>query len=72
MINCLPAVSIEEKKKNHVCIHCTKAFCDKNYLRKHIKTIHEGVRYKCEKCDKDFARASNLKNHIEVIHFGQV
>ena len=39
-------------------------------LKKHVKTIHEGVRYPCDKCDQIATRKDFLKNHRKSKHQG--
>jgi len=33
---------VHEGKKDFICCHCGKAFGRDDYLRKHIKSFHEG------------------------------
>ena len=40
-----------------------------NYLRLHIKTLHEGHKhFKCDSCRKSFTLLPNLRGHIKTIH----
>ena len=41
--------------------------CD---LLKHIKAVHEGVKYPCTQCKYNASRKSNLLQHIQSIHEG--
>ena len=43
-----------------------------NFLKKHIHTIHEGLKdyYKYESCGKIFSTATYLKKHVHIIHEG--
>ena len=61
-------------KRNHEeqkCDSCGKSFKYAGDLKKHIKTIHEGLRnYKCDSCGKFSTTSGNLKKHI-FTHEGQ-
>ena len=47
------------------CESCGKLFSEAGYLKKHIRTVHEGHKdHKCESCDKSFSQAGFLKRHI--------
>ena len=52
---------------------CNK--CDKNYkqeisLRRHIESVHEGVRYSCTQCEQQYPQKKDLKAHMQTIHEG--
>lgn len=63
------------------CPHCGKAFGQEGNLRKHIESIHEGIkrtntkkviralRYSCETCYRGFVSPVDLRKH-ERIHTG--
>ena len=42
----------------------------KGSLRKHIKTIHEGVKFPCEQCDYKATQKGDLLRHIKSKHQG--
>ena len=51
------------------CNSCGKIFNSKEYLKKHIHTVHEEHKdYKCKSCRKSFTGAKYLKNHIYRVH----
>lgn len=57
-----------EKKKNHVCDICNKAFTNKSALNVHYR-LHTGeMPYACSLCDRKFNQLGNLQNH-EATHF---
>jgi predicted RNA-binding Zn-ribbon protein involved in translation (DUF1610 family) len=41
---------------------CDFPDCDKVY-RSHVRSVHEGVRYKCEKCEDEFVSPKSLNLH---------
>ena len=57
--------------KDHVCGDCGAAYFTKHGLTKHIKRVHEGLRYNCLKCDKNFSEKNVLKHHMESVHEGK-
>ena len=50
------------------CTSCDKAFTTVNGRWIHIKTIHEGIRYKCELCDHRTTQLPSLKIHEQTKH----
>ena len=36
--------------------------------RRHIQSIHEGVRYQCDECDHAATTTGNLYKHREAVH----
>ena len=45
------------------CEQCSKMFTTKGALDRHIKGLHEGMRYSCDKCEYNAAQAQSLKFH---------
>ena len=52
------------------CDDCDREYKDRDGLNGHIKTIHEGVRYKCQECDYLGKQRTNLNHHIRNVHEG--
>ena len=51
------------------CSICQKELKNKEYLKKHVKRIHEATYdFKCDLCEKAFTTKSNLKSHQISIH----
>ena len=50
------------------CNLCNKLFSNQSNLRKHIKSVHEKIKFKCEICTKNFTRKDNLLSHKRNIH----
>ena len=44
----------------HDCNYCGKPFAEKGDLRRHIQSVHEGVKYACNQCDKQLSDQSKL------------
>ena len=39
-------------------------------LKKHVESIHNGVRYTCNQCDYKATQKGHIKKHVESIHDG--
>ena len=53
-----------EKTMCHIC----KGQFDKSYLKKHVRTVHEGKRdqiHKCMHCGKEYIEKVRLRTHIK-------
>ena len=60
-----------KKKKPVQCPQCEKTFHSSNYLKIHIKRIHDLVRdHMCDVCCKTFATPQDLNNH-QIVHTGE-
>ena len=53
-----------------VCNECEAVYRSRNSLSKHMKLIHEGVKYNCNQCDSTFTQQSNLTTHLKSVHEG--
>ena len=53
-----------------ICEQCDYKATQKGYLLKHVKAIHEGVKFPCEQCDYKAIRKENLLIHIKSTHEG--
>ena len=63
--------SMSKKKKTVQCPQCEKTFHSSNYLKIHIKRIHDLVRdHMCDVCCKTFATPQDLNNH-QIVHTGE-
>ena len=49
--------------KEHPCGKCTRIFSRGFDLRRHVESVHDGIRYRCRDCFKEFTRVSYLKHH---------
>ena len=56
--------------RTYDCNQCNKQFANQGNLTKHIKSVHEGVKYACNQCDKQYTDQSSLTKHIQSVHEG--
>ncbi|KAJ5813180.1 hypothetical protein N7447_010203 [Penicillium robsamsonii] len=50
-----------EWKNNHPCNDCHKSFGRSSDLKRHMSTVHLGLRrYSCDRCDRSFSRQDSL------------
>ncbi|CAG8903260.1 unnamed protein product [Penicillium egyptiacum] len=53
-----------EWKNNHPCDTCHKTFGRSSDLKRHMNTVHHGLRkYSCDLCDRRFSRHDSLVRH---------
>ena len=52
------------------CPHCGKVFKSIRPYQRHIRAIHDKIKWSCDKCELKFNRQDNLKRHIEFVHEG--
>ena len=53
-----------------VCEVCEYKVSQKSQLQQHIKSIHDGVKYRCKYCDYEASWRDNLQLHVKSIHDG--
>ena len=39
-------------------------------LKKHVRCIHQGIKYPCHICQKGLSSLAEVKTHIETVHEG--
>ena len=54
----------------HSCRQCGELFSKRTNLKRHIQTIHEGLKYNCKQCDYQNQERALLINHIKSEHAG--
>lgn len=50
------------------CYHCNKKFFEKDFLRRHIRNVHDTFQASCHYCGKGFKTKATLKTHILGVH----
>ena len=50
------------------CPFCKKNYADKASLKRHVLSVHEGVKHQCTKCDLKFGLKWSLNRHIKEVH----
>ena len=58
----------QENLKNHKCELCGSVFGNVFWLKRHIESLHEGIRFFCDFCSEHFRRKDNLNVHINRVH----
>ena len=49
------------------CEKCDHQYNDKNALKYHIQSKHEGKRYSCEKSEYEAGNPQYLKEHTKIV-----
>ena len=53
------------------CEQCDYKTKDQNHLKRHIQTVHEGIRrFPCNHCDYQAKRKDSLVSHFRGVHEG--
>ena len=60
-------VELVHMQKRVPCNFCGKEMSEV-HLQRHIRSVHQGVRYKCDACEKSFDRPYRLKKHKQIVH----
>ena len=60
-------VELVHMQKRIPCNFCGKEMSEV-HLQRHIRSIHQGVRYNCDCCEKSFDRPYRLKQHKMKVH----
>ena len=53
---------------NLQCGECKKMYSTASVLKKHKRSIHEGILFPCRFCDKKMTQLSHLKIHVTRVH----
>ena len=59
-----------EVKKQFPCLICTHTYDQSCKLKRHVESVHEGIRFPCTLCSKTFTTKYKLKRHIRTAHEG--
>ena len=56
-------------KKLNICSYCGKGFAEKQQMKRHSETVHEGIKkYTCDLCPMAYGQSHELKKHKLKIH----
>ena len=61
---------VHEKEFN--CEQCPFACGSSDYLKEHLKAVHDGEKLKCKQCPSEFTWRTDLLRHVKGIHIGIV
>ena len=62
------AIYNDPLKRNVKCTKCDKTFSFFQDMKKHVKAVHEGVKYNCDQCDFQSGYKNMLRNHVRKVH----
>ena len=55
--------------KKFCCEKCGKVFIYNDYLKTHIRNVHEEhKKYQCDECGETFSTPANLRRHMKTSH----
>lgn len=62
----------DQQIRRNTCTICGHCFAQPADLRKHVRTVHEGLRpFRCETCHKCFGEKGNLRKHMRSVHLNE-
>ena len=64
------STEINDHNKPYKCKLCDYQTTHKGHLNKHVKSIHEGIKYPCHQCDYKARNPSDLNKHVNSKHKG--
>jgi len=60
---------VHEKRRDHQCPQCPKAFSQAGHLTVHVRTVHEKLQdHACPQCGRPFGHASSMRRHVRTKH----
>ena len=61
-----------QKNQEHTfdCHQCENQFMHKKTLKRHIQSVHEGIKYACNQCEFHATQQIGLTKHIAAKHEG--
>ena len=60
----------QQQLLNQQILTCDYQATTQSYLKQHIQSKHEGVKYPCNHCDYKFTSQGSLTRHIQSVHEG--
>ena len=61
-------VLIKQTKHEIKCPQCDSTFGYQMDMKRHVKAVHEGIKYTCEQCDFKSGYKNMLRLHIKKVH----
>ena len=63
-------LQIHNTERNYICHICRADFNSENYLKKHVKRVHQSLEedLPCSHCGEMFSRTSALEQHVLMQH----
>ena len=58
----------QKEERHHQCRQCNKSYGSSDHLMRHVKSVHEKIRFSCKNCEKSFHSKSNLLRHVKSNH----
>ena len=59
-------------ESNIKCDQCDMTFNNSSAKWRHIRIVHEGIKYTCQTCGKEYADKKRLKMHMLKHHGGSI
>ena len=53
------------------CKDCGQSFGNRDTMLRHVRLVHDGIKYPCQLCGKEFADRKGVKIHIRGVHEGK-
>ena len=67
----ITAKHLASKQKPKKCDVCGKTFINNFELKRHVETVHEGIKPTCNICGKEFSFRHSLIKHFKAQHPGE-
>jgi hypothetical protein len=68
-IQAKPKKKMSGTKMSPQCDDCGATFSRSDHLKRHIKSVHIGVKsHVCPACHRSFARSDDLHRHVRLVH----
>mmetsp|Transcript_18193 Transcript_18193/g.18245 ORF Transcript_18193/g.18245 Transcript_18193/m.18245 type:complete len:187 (+) Transcript_18193:26-586(+) len=59
-------------EKSYSCNRCSSSFRRKPDLKRHVNSVHKGLRpYICKTCSKTFTTSGNMRKHTRKLHYNE-
>ena len=61
-------ITISEDDGRYYCDMCDYTSALRGSVSRHIRSVHQGLRFPCDMCDYQATRSHHLKRHKERLH----